>query len=564
MIISVLSALTLASCSGTDETESGMTTADVAISLKSNVVGVVSRSISTNLQNTNISTTNPVGIYIYDQGNTTKNVAGYGYENYQYTADANGVLTLGSNQQAPFYSTSQAVDIYGYAPRFSAITTGFTTAQPFAVKDDQSADADYVASDLIYGAHKTAAISKTAQSITFTHKLSKVNVTIVADGTYGFTAADLSGATVRLKNVAKSGTMLLTDGTFTPSTTAAKGEVKVFGVAASNTATSVSGSAVIVPQTFANSASTSFIEITLANGTVYQYVPTADITFDAATQYNYTITMKNAGISVTSTITPWSTSTDATGDANKIPTFNLSNGDVVNISDNGVYIIKGTSTDDANRTITISGSPTVTLDNVTMESNVALNIVSGSPTIIIKGTCKLTSNSGAGLQISSGSVTINGTGTLNVTSSHGPAIGNSKFGTFSDITINNITVVAKAIDGSAAIGTYLNTSDNGSIHIYNADVDAKALSIVESYPFETYFYPAAIGLGVRSVSLDKIVITTQSTKDEFMSKLNNGISSYQIGRCSGYYGSCITNGITLTSSDGTYISSDDGATWTKQ
>ena len=319
VIISILSALTLVSCSGTDETEFGIATADVAISLKSNVVGVVSRSTGTNMQNTNISTTNPVGIYIYDQGKTAKNAVNYGYENYQYTVDANGALTLESNQQAPFYSTSKAVDIYGYAPRFSTITTGFTTPQPFAVKDDQSADADYVASDLIYGVHKTAAISKSAQNITFSHKLSKVKVTIVADGTYGFAAADLGGATVRLKNVAKNGTILLSDGTFTPSTTAAKGDVKVIGVAADNSATTVSGCAVIVPQTFTNSATTTFIEITLANGTVYQYIPTADITFDAATQYDYIITMKNAAISVTSSIIPWNTTDDISGNATKKP-----------------------------------------------------------------------------------------------------------------------------------------------------------------------------------------------------------------------------------------------------
>lgn len=319
IILSAVAVMALASCSTAEEDTTTSNPEKVAISLTSNVLGVNTRSASsTILQATQIAANNPVGIYIYDIDKTAKNTAGYGYENYQYTPDGTGALTLATSQTAPCYSTSGTVDIYGYAPRFSTITTGFTTAQSFAVKDDQTSDADYIASDLIYGTHKNVPVGTDTKNIEFAHKLSKVNITLSADGTYGFQAADLSGATVKLMNVAKNGTILLSDGTFTTPNDAAKGAVTVFNVAASNTATSVSGSAVIVPQTFTNSTTTSLIEITLSSGNkVYQYIPTANISFAAGTQYNFKITMKNTSITVSSTITPWNTSTDTNGDAVK-------------------------------------------------------------------------------------------------------------------------------------------------------------------------------------------------------------------------------------------------------
>jgi hypothetical protein len=316
--LSAVAVMALASCSTMDEETTSSKVGTEPISLSSKVLGVSTRSASsTILQATQIAANNSVGIYIYDQGKTAVTTAGYGYENYQYTPDGKGALTLTNNQTAPCYSTSGSVDIYGYAPRFSSINTGFTTVQPFAVKDDQSSDADYIASDLIYGTLKDQKVSTDARNIVFVHKLSKVNITLSADGTYGFLASDLSGATVKLRNVVKGGIIQLADGTFTTPNNAAKSDVTVFNVAASNTATSVSGSAVIVPQTFTNDATTSLIEITLSSGKVYQYIPDTDISFAAGTQYNFTITMKNTGITVSSTITPWSTSTDTTGDAVK-------------------------------------------------------------------------------------------------------------------------------------------------------------------------------------------------------------------------------------------------------
>src|SRR5574344_2205656 len=126
IILSAVVAMALASCSTADESTTTSNPEKVAISLTSNVLGVNTRSASTNLQATQIAANNPVGIYIYDNGQTAKDAAGYGYENYLYPPDGNGALTLATSptQATPYYSTFGSVDIYGYAPRLTDIITG--------------------------------------------------------------------------------------------------------------------------------------------------------------------------------------------------------------------------------------------------------------------------------------------------------------------------------------------------------------------------------------------------------------------------------------------------------
>src|SRR5574344_1743133 len=321
IFLAAIAAMTLVSCSSSDDSKTNENAEQIAINLTSNVLGQKTRTTNTNLQGSQIAASNSVGIYSCDRGNTAHTAVGYGYENYLYTPDGNGALTLGNNQQAPYYPTAKAVDIYGYAPRFNTVS-GFTDLQTFEVKEDQSTEANYIASDFLYGFVKNAAISTQAQNITFTHILSKVNIIIVADGTYGFSAADLSGATVTLNNIITSGGISLATGSCTQQSSSINA-IKVMTIAKDNTSESVSGSAIIIPHTFPNTSfgtapDVPLVTITLADAkTVYTYKPDAQITFASATQYNFTITMKNSGLSVSSSITPWSSSTGVSGDATK-------------------------------------------------------------------------------------------------------------------------------------------------------------------------------------------------------------------------------------------------------
>ncbi len=315
IILSAVVAMALASCSTADESTTTSNPEKVAISLTSNVLGVNTRSASTNLQATQIAANNPVGIYIYDNGQTAKDAAGYGYENYLYTPDGNGALTLATSptQATPYYSTFGSVDIYGYAPRLTDIITGFTTPQTFFVQADQTTEANYIASDLIYGNTLDKSNAFSPRNITFSHKLCKINITLIADGTYGFQAADLSKAQVTLFSNIMDGTINLSTGEFIPRAASSNPSViNVFNVADNNNATSVSGSAIIIPQTIPKDYI--FIGIGLSNEDQWSYYVPDAITFQAGYQYNYTITMKNFGISVKSSITPWNT-TNVSGDA---------------------------------------------------------------------------------------------------------------------------------------------------------------------------------------------------------------------------------------------------------
>ena len=114
--------------------------------------------------------------------------------NNQYSVEVNGDLSATAEMTWP---ATGDVNIYAYAPYQEG--WAYDTANSFSVATDQSTEAGYLASDLVYGTPTSNPVSQTEDAIAlgFTHKLAKLNITIQkAEGA----ALDLTGGSVTINN----------------------------------------------------------------------------------------------------------------------------------------------------------------------------------------------------------------------------------------------------------------------------------------------------------------------------------------------------------------------------
>ena len=266
------------------------------------------RSTGQGLQSTNIDATNTAGIFITEDA-VTPTVT---YDaNLQYTADGAGALTPPTGKEPYFPTTGNGVNIYAYAPYNSAYTSLAGADKAFSVKADQSADADYISSDFIWGKPATNPVTRTSSSvnIAFNHKLTKIDFTITP-GT-GFTAADFQEATVSIMSTKPDTKVNLEDGTVgVEEGTAAA--IKAVEFAAD--ATTFTGSAIIVPQTVAKDEA--FIQVTLKNTKTLTYKLGKEMKFNSGSKYIYNITANIDALEVTSTIVDWNTGETISGEVN--------------------------------------------------------------------------------------------------------------------------------------------------------------------------------------------------------------------------------------------------------
>ena len=292
-LMGTLTGASFSACTSENEEVFGQ---DTEIRLTSEITP--SRVTSLDYQSTQIVANQQVGITITGAKADHKNVA--------WTAEADGALT---NTGSTLYYGTGTATITAYHPHNSAWTG---TSHTFSVNTDQSTDAGYLGSDLLWA---TASSGKTANAVllTFTHKLAKINVTLQSTD-----ITDLSGATISI-----CGTNIATN--FNPSTgalpaaTANVQEIKA-GVTTNEAKTA---SAIIVPQTVA--AGTPFIKITLGEKVFYHKL-SAEKTFVSGKSYSYTLNVKENSVEITATenITDWSNENivgDADEDATPYLTF---------------------------------------------------------------------------------------------------------------------------------------------------------------------------------------------------------------------------------------------------
>lgn len=284
MIFAAIAALALTACSNDDEIKVG---GDNAILLTSSL-NVAETRAATDIQTSAFDAGENVDVYITEH-NGGNNPTTYP-QPIEYTTGAGGALTVGTQYYYP--TSGNGVNIYALYPATAA------TGELFTIADDQSTDANYKASDLMYGKPASNPVSPSANAVNiqFTHLLSKVTINLIA----GANVTSLDGAKVELIGVKPSTTL-----------TASKDGCSIG--AASGTATSItvmtatetvtSGSAIIVPQTLPEM----FLQVTLGGATLTGKLSTGEPTLVAGNAYTYDITvnMRGGALEIEGSITPW-------------------------------------------------------------------------------------------------------------------------------------------------------------------------------------------------------------------------------------------------------------------
>lgn len=241
------------------------------------------------------------------------------YGNNVLTANGSGAFTGGTTMFFP--EDKSNVNIYAFHTNGTLAVQFPALAITHTVKADQSAEANYLSSDLLYAANKAVAYTKSAVPLTFYHMLAKVQVAIKS----GNGNPDLTGATLSI-----AGTKLKAD--FTPnktkdltsqfdragmiSTTSSNNDaidIKVSNAATTDFNSPTYNDAIIVPQTLNKDAV--FIKVKLNSGTELTHKLADVTTFGSGKKYQYHITVNLSGLSVTSIISNWEAINSVTGDA---------------------------------------------------------------------------------------------------------------------------------------------------------------------------------------------------------------------------------------------------------
>lgn len=196
------------------------------------------------------------------------------HENVAWIVGNGGFLT---NVGPDVYWDNTDATITAYHP-YHAGWTG--NNHVFSVNTDQSTDEGYLDSDLLW-VKTTASSSDDPVTLTFMHKLAKINVALSSDD-----ISDLSDATITI-----CGTNISTG--FNPETgTLFAAENKVADIKASvTTPTAYTASAIIVPQKVING--TRLVKVTYKDEDYY-YQLSADMEFKSGYSYQYSLKMKKA------------------------------------------------------------------------------------------------------------------------------------------------------------------------------------------------------------------------------------------------------------------------------
>lgn len=243
-----------------------------------------------------------VNVYIFEhvEGEQTR-VYTYGDNGkVVYTAEENGVLKASPTNYFP--GNDHGIDIYGIYP---ISIEGKDESQTFSVSTDQSDDAKYKESDLMFAAKQKFENRKAALTLTFKHQLSKVIVKLKKGS--GLNDNDLEGAEVKILNTKPACTIgSVGENGMTDINTS--GDAKDITVGTWDSSTPSSGlAAIVVPQTIPEG--TDLIQVTLSNGVTYKYTTKSGdnqfTEFTSGNQHTFTLTLSTSGINVNAEISGW-------------------------------------------------------------------------------------------------------------------------------------------------------------------------------------------------------------------------------------------------------------------
>ena len=284
---------------------------------------VNSTRAANNIQNGQFAAGEKIDVFINEAVNTGETATTSYTQPLVYTAGGDGSMSTSTSDQ-PYYPTSgKDVNIYAYYPSGTVTSIDADAASvEFTVKENQSSDTDYKASDLMYGKpalNNPVGRTKNDVNITFKHLLSKVTVTLKQ----GVGTPDLTGATVELLNVLPTTKLNPSKGTISGADEE-KDKIAITVMKVTNNS-NLSGSAVVVPQTLNKAADGQrrFIKVTLNTGGVLysQNLTDAegqtieDIKMEAGNEYKYEITVNLTSLDIKSSITEWVTGETVKGEA---------------------------------------------------------------------------------------------------------------------------------------------------------------------------------------------------------------------------------------------------------
>lgn len=255
-------------------------------------------------QSTTVPTDQKIGVFgISDETPTTMN----NYNNIEYTVPESGNLTTTNAMTWPT-TVGAKVNFYAYAP-YNSDWDSHTTAQTFTVASNQSAEAGYLASDLLYATPlENKTVTDGALALAFEHKMAKLNITLNNTGSDAITinSVVINNTKPSITFTPSNGTLGPEDGTATDITAASNLTI----AASSGTATVC---AVIVPQPIA--ANTTLVTITTSDNKTLRAKLGSETTFASGGSYNFTVninisestpaTSEVVLLSGTTTITSW-------------------------------------------------------------------------------------------------------------------------------------------------------------------------------------------------------------------------------------------------------------------
>lgn len=264
----------LASCSNNDDELNPKNEGRIPITLTSNVG---SRATDQSLQETQIANGVLVGGYI-NQGDSK-------LADLQLTSNGNGSFTgdAGSTEDA-----NTALNIYAYAPSYG---TGVNATQPFtfAIKEDQSGDdanGGYIQSDLMIAKSEGVTPTSSPISLTFEHKMAKLNLYFDLTGATGVT---LDNATVSVLQVVPSVTVDLANATVTTGTGS-----QVDIIAAKEVSISSDTKACVVFPSQTINSGADFVRIVAGDKTYTAKLP-SNVEFKSGMKYAYTVKFTTSG-----------------------------------------------------------------------------------------------------------------------------------------------------------------------------------------------------------------------------------------------------------------------------
>lgn len=292
----------LASCSN-DHVISQPGAEDTPIRIQANV-GAVTTKAAHNLLASSFGNGDAINVYISE--NTTNGGTSSGG-----TYNGGMVYTHDGSKFAPtttqfFPANGNGIDVWGVYP---STVNESSTSQYFSIKEDQTSDADYKASDLMFATKLTNRTKTDPITLVFAHKLSKIIVKLAQEDGVN---ADLTNAEIKLTNVVNKIDLSSVSGSgitlgALSGVEGDKGELTIGKYAIEGTA------AIVIPQ----STSSMQFKVTLANGGTYTAaIPNAPEKFVANTAYTYTLKLKANGITVTASIDAWAPVDGGSGDAN--------------------------------------------------------------------------------------------------------------------------------------------------------------------------------------------------------------------------------------------------------